>query len=221
MRGGRPGVVDGVLALAALDPRVTRRRSAGAYTDATLVKRLEEDGIGRPSTYASIISTIERRGYVWRTPRRSFRRSPRTPSRHLLTEHFACWSSSAFTGRSRRISTRSRRASGARRVPSTFYAGDGGRDWPGLDQLVRPDAIEYPAVGLGTDPETGSPVVVRIGRFGPYVQVGEGETACNDRCPRSRRPIDAGARDRPRRTRGEGPGQPGRRLRCRACRCSS
>src|SRR5688500_369697 len=57
---------DGPLALETLEPVGHETIPPPRYTDASLVKRLEEDGIGRPSTYASIISTIERRGYVWR-----------------------------------------------------------------------------------------------------------------------------------------------------------
>src|SRR5690606_13107107 len=57
---------DGALALRSLAPKSHETSPPARYTDASLVKRLEDDGIGRPSTYASIISTIERRGYVWR-----------------------------------------------------------------------------------------------------------------------------------------------------------
>ena len=57
---------DGELRLERLEAKGHETSPPARYTDASLVKRLEEDGIGRPSTYASIITTIERRGYIWR-----------------------------------------------------------------------------------------------------------------------------------------------------------
>jgi DNA topoisomerase-1 len=72
---------------------------------------------------------------------------------------------------------------------AAFYHGDG--EWPGLRRLVENEAqIDYPVIELGTDPRSGKPVVIRIGRFGPYVQVGAGEAATNASIPEETPPAD-------------------------------
>ncbi len=182
--------IDGPLALDALDPKGHETTPPPRYTDATLVKRLEEDGIGRPSTYASIISTIERRGYVWRDAKALVPTFTAYAVTKLLTEHFGPLVELGFTGMIEEDLDEIARGTRARDdFLATFYTGGG--DWPGLHQLVEAATdIEYPVVSLGTDPDTGSPVVVRIGRFGPYVQVGEGDGARNASVPEDVAPAD-------------------------------
>ena len=183
---------DGPLALASLDARGHETSPPARYTDASLVKRLEEDGIGRPSTYASIISTIERRGYVWRQGKALVPTFTAFAVTHLLKQHFAALVELGFTGQIEE--NLDEIAKGERKRDeflATFYDGNGGLDWPGLRSLVENEShIEYPAVLLGTHPDSGAPVHVRIGKFGPYVQIGEGDAAINASVPDETPPAD-------------------------------
>ena len=183
---------EGPLALASLDAKGHETSPPARYTDASLVKRLEEDGIGRPSTYASIISTIERRGYVWRQGKALVPTFTAFAVTHLLKEHFAALVELGFTGQIEE--NLDEIAKGERQRDeflATFYNGDGGLDWPGLRPLVENEShIEYPAILLGTHPDTGAPVHVRIGRFGPYVQIGDGDAAINASVPDETPPAD-------------------------------
>ena len=183
---------DGPLALRSLDAKGHETSPPARYTDASLVKRLEEDGIGRPSTYASIISTIERRGYVWRQGKALVPTFTAYAVTHLLKEHFAALVELGFTGQIEE--NLDEIAKGERQRDEfleTFYNGNGAADWPGLRVLVENEShIEYPAIALGSHPASGLPVVIRIGRFGPYVQVGEGEEAINASVPDETPPAD-------------------------------
>ena len=193
---------DGALALTGLEARSHETTPPARYTDASLVKRLEEDGIGRPSTYASIISTIERRGYIWRQGKALVPTFTAYAVTHLLMEHFAALVELGFTGEIEEdldeISKGNRRRD---EFLSHFYFGDGGgvaagvdgdvRSWPGLRALVaNEENIDYPVVSLGRHPGSDAPVVIRIGKFGPYVQVGEGEGAQNASVPDEMPPAD-------------------------------
>ena len=137
--------------------RATRRRPQPRYTDASLVKRLEEDGIGRPSTYASIISTIERRGYVWRQGKALVPTFTAFAVTHLLKEHFAQLVELGFTGQiEENLDEISQGRARSRRVPRHLLQRRRRTDWPGLRALVENETqIEYPTIALGTHPETG------------------------------------------------------------------
>jgi DNA topoisomerase-1 len=206
----------GSLALESLDARGHETTPPARYTDASLVKRLEEDGIGRPSTYASIISTIERRGYVWRDGKALVPSFTAFAVTRLLKEHFAPLVELGFTGLIEEgLDEISKGERDREEFLRTFYHGGGGWQWPGLRNLVENEGqIDYPVVFLGAHPESGAPVVVRIGRFGPYVQVGEGDEATNASIPDDIRPADftlehavelVGARARGPRTVGQDP----------------
>ncbi len=181
---------DGPLALASLDVKGHETSPPARYTDASLVKRLEEDGIGRPSTYASIISTIERRGYVWRQGKALVPTFTAYAVTHLLKQHFAALVELGFTGQiEENLDEIAKGERGRDAFLATFYNGDGGDTWPGLRSLVENETqIDYPVIPLGE--RDGMPVVVRIGRFGPYVQIGEGETATNASVPDDMPPAD-------------------------------
>ncbi len=163
----------GPLTLANLDPKAHETLPPARYTDASLVKRLEEDGIGRPSTYASIIQTIERRGYVWRQGKALVPSYTAFAVTHLLKAHFGQLVELGFTGRVEEdLDQISNGALDRTHFLEQFYNGADG--WPGLRHLVtNEDRIDYPAIELGTDPGTGQKVVVRIGRYGAYVQLGD------------------------------------------------
>ena len=154
------------------------------FTEASLVRRLEELGVGRPSTYASIIKTIIDRGYTWK------RGNALVPSFRafavvsLLEDHFTDLVDYAFTARME--DELDQIASGAKEtVPwlESFYFGKGtnGASRFGLrdvvsDKLEEIDARKVNTLPLGKDDE-GHDVAIRVGRFGPYLQR-EDET-CN------------------------------------------
>jgi len=173
-RVSRPGN-DAALALMDLSPKSHETTPPPRYTDASLVKRLEEDGIGRPSTYASIIKTILERGYVWRQGKALVPTFTALVVTAFLKEHFRTMVELDFTGRiEEKLDLISNGALERLAFLREFYLGDG-QEWPGLKSLVERDAWgDYPSIPLGEDPATGTPIAVKLGRFGPYVQRGEG-----------------------------------------------
>jgi DNA topoisomerase I len=191
MQVGDVVAAEGPLVLRTLEPKSHETSPPARYTDASLVKRLEEDGIGRPSTYASIISTIERRGYVWRQGKALVPSFTAFAVTHLLKQHFGVLVELGFTGRiEEALDDISNGERGRDEFLNAFYHGSG-TDWPGLRQLVENEGqIDYPVTVLGKAPDTGEPVVVRIGRYGPYVQIGEGEGAVNASIPDDIAPAD-------------------------------
>jgi DNA topoisomerase-1 len=152
------------------------------YTEASLVKALEELGIGRPSTYATILSTIQDRGYVFK------RSSSLVPTWlafsvvGLLEQHFAELVDYGFTAELEDdLDAIARREK--ERVPwlRDFYFGDGK---PGLRSLVTVkldeiDAREVNSFPIGTA-DDGDDIVVRVGRYGPYLQKGEERASIPD-----------------------------------------
>ena len=160
--------------LARLDSKGHETTPPARYTDASLVKRLEDEGIGRPSTYASIIKTILGRGYVFRQGKALIPSFTAFAVTSLLRSHFSDYVDLGFTAEMEEDLDQI--ASGERTsfdFVRDFYRGDNGR--PGLEQRAQSDdQIPYPAVDVGIDPETDLPIRVRIGRFGPFLARGEG-----------------------------------------------
>jgi DNA topoisomerase-1 len=170
-----PLAVGDALRALELVPQGHETQPPARFTEASLVKRLEELGVGRPSTYASIISTIQDRGYVWR------RGSALVPSFTafavvtLLEQHFPALVDYAFTARME--DDLDAIASGEREpVPwlTNFYFGNGE---PGLRVMVSErlgdiDARAVNSLPIGTDPD-GVEIVARVGRYGPYLQRGD------------------------------------------------
>lgn len=143
------------------------------FTEASLVKKLEEEGIGRPSTYASIISTIQDRGYVFKKGNELVPTFTAFCVTHLLEEQFADLVDIGFTAQME--DELDEVAAGKRNweeILSSFYHGTEGA--PGLRSRIEENAVTYPSVVLGRDPETGTEVSVKIGRYGPYVRRGDG-----------------------------------------------
>jgi DNA topoisomerase-1 len=180
------------------------------YTEASLVKALEELGVGRPSTYASILGTIQQRGYVWH------KGSALVPSFTafavvgLLERYFAELVDYGFTASMEddldEIAQGEReslpwltafyfgeRAGNGHAPGSGAATGNGATNGngatggngaaagtaprPGLKEIVAShlgeiDAREVNSIPIGTDAE-GRPIVVRVGRYGPYLQRGE------------------------------------------------
>ncbi|MEX0606793.1 MAG: DNA topoisomerase, partial [Halofilum sp. (in: g-proteobacteria)] len=144
------------------------------YTEASLVKALEEYGIGRPSTYAAIISTLQEREYVEMEGRRFTPTDVGRVVARFLSEHFAPYVDYDFT---------------ARLEDQLDAVARGEQDWiPVLEgfweplkeriddkeaNVSRAEAVQ--ARELGSDPESGRPISARMGRYGPVVQMGTRE----------------------------------------------
>ncbi len=142
------------------------------FSEASLVKALEEFGIGRPSTYASIIQTLKNREYVEMEQKRFRPTDVGRIVNRFLTEHFTQYVDYDFT---------------ARMEDSLDAISRGERDWVPLMKdfwepfkaLVDDKATSVTrsqvsqARVLGIDPESGREVSVRMGRYGPFVQIGK------------------------------------------------
>jgi DNA topoisomerase-1 len=141
------------------------------YSEASLVKALEEFGIGRPSTYASIISTLQNRDYVEIDKRRFIPTDIGRIVNRFLTEHFNRYVDFDFT---------------ARMEDELDAIARGEKEWvPLMARFWQPfiDTVREKEVSvtraqaaqsrdIGVDPKSGKPVSVRMGRFGPFVQIG-------------------------------------------------
>jgi DNA topoisomerase I len=163
-----PNVSEGdAVQLKELEPQGHETNPPARYTEATLVRTLEELGIGRPSTYASIISTILDRGYV------SKRSGALVPSFlafsvvGLLEQHFTRYVDYDFTASMEDDLDRIAAGEEARNAwLHRFYFGDGE---PGLLDLTQDlGAIDAREVSSFKIP--GSDITIRVGRYGPYLE---------------------------------------------------
>ncbi|HEY0178497.1 MAG TPA: DNA topoisomerase I [Dokdonella sp.] len=141
------------------------------YSEASLVKALEEYGIGRPSTYASIIQVLLNREYVILDSRRFHPTDVGRAVAKFLSGHFTRYVDYGFT---------------AKLEDELDAVSRGEEDWvPLLEKFWKPFKAQVDdknetvdrseATGareLGFDPKTGKPVQVRLGRYGPFVQIG-------------------------------------------------
>jgi DNA topoisomerase-1 len=150
------------------------------YTEASLVKELEARGIGRPSTYAAVIETIQARGYVWRKGTALVPAWTAFAVTNLLEQHFGHLVDYGFTASMEEALDVIARGEGeAEKWLHSFYFGNG---TPGLRELVSDDQLaaidprQVSTIPIGAD-DSGHEIVVRVGRYGPYVQRAEDETA--------------------------------------------
>ena len=157
------------------------------YTEASLVRRLEELGVGRPSTYASIISTIQNRGYVFKKGSALVPSYTAFATVTLLERHFNDLVDYAFTARME--SDLDEIAAGDREsIPwlRSFYFGEKGAS-EGLrdmvtDRLGEIDAREINSIPVGTD-INGREIIARVGRYGPYLERGEDRASIPEELP--------------------------------------
>ncbi len=160
------------------------------YTEASLVKKLEEEGIGRPSTYASIISTIQDRGYVHKRGTELIPTFTAFAVTELLEDNFTDYVDTKFTARME--NELDEIADGKRdwvQHLRRFYHGEESELGLALQISSKEKEIPYPAIELGQSDE-GLPVVVKVGRYGNYVQVGEGEASQKATIPEDLAPAD-------------------------------
>lgn len=186
------------------------------YTEAGLVKELEKRGIGRPSTYASIMKTIQDRGYVEKTGRTLTPTATGMVVSGWLEEHFAEYISDSFTAEmedeldeiargergyeatlsefygpfSKAVASKDKlpKATSLGPVPEEFPCplcgaamefklGRGGvfmscTRYPECEGARQEDGLELKGdEPIGNDPETGAPIFVKTGRYGPYVEM--------------------------------------------------
>jgi DNA topoisomerase I len=191
--------VGDALGVEALEPQGHTTSPPARYTEASLVKRLEELGIGRPSTYASIIETIQDRGYVWKKGTALVPTWLAFSVVTLMERHFARLVEYEFTASME--DDLDAVAAGVRRGVdwlSAFYFGsDAGKEGGlarlgGLKKLIESNIEEIDPREIGTIPlgrvpdgreDAGTEVAVRVGRYGPYVQVGERKASVPEDVP--------------------------------------
>ena len=159
------------VSLKALRPEQHFTEPPPRYSEASLIRALEDHGIGRPSTYAAIISTLQQREYADLQKRRFHPTDVGRLVNAFVTEHFANYVDYEFT---------------ARLEDDLDAVSRGEREWvPLLEQFWKPfhrtvaeketsvtrtEASQ--ARVLGVDPASGRTVSVRVGRYGPYAQIG-------------------------------------------------
>ena len=170
---------DGRTAIALLDTEPKRHETAppARFTEASLIKELERLGIGRPSTYAPTIATIVRRGYVFRQGKALVPSFTAFAVTKLLRDHFGDFVETDFTAEMEDdLDEISRGERESVEFLREFYYGDKKKKHRGLLGAVEQGAenADYPVLDLGGESADGEPVRIRIGRFGPFVQVGEG-----------------------------------------------
>jgi DNA topoisomerase-1 len=151
-----------------LAPAEHSTRPPARYTEASLVKELEDREIGRPSTYASIIGTILDRGYVFKKGTALVPSFLAFAVVTLLERHFGQLVDYEFTARMEDVLDAIARGE-AERVPwlRRFYFGANGDR--GLKSLVS-DIGDIDARDVSSFPLAGTDIVVRVGRYGPYLE---------------------------------------------------
>ncbi|CAN5858726.1 type I DNA topoisomerase [soil metagenome] len=153
------------------------------YNEASLVQKLEELGVGRPSTYASILSTIQDRGYVWKRSGALIPSFTAFAVVTLLEQHFPNLVDYAFTARME--DDLDRIASGDEdRVPwlTRFYLGTEGLRQVVIDKLGDIDARAVNSIPIGVDDQDRQ-LVARVGRYGPYLARGDDRASIPDDIP--------------------------------------
>jgi DNA topoisomerase-1 len=163
------------IVLLGIAPKRHETSPPARFTEASLIKELERLGIGRPSTYAPTIATIVRRGYVFRQGKALVPSFTAFAVTKLLRDHFGDFVETDFTAEMEEdLDEISRGEREWIEFLRQFYFGT--KKHRGLLPAAEKGAekADYPLLDLGVDPDSAETVRVRIGRFGPFVQVGEG-----------------------------------------------
>src|SRR6056300_181122 len=144
------------------------------FSEASLVKTLEEYGIGRPSTYASIITTLVDREYVELENKRFHPTDVGRVVARFLTQHFPRYVDYDFTANLEdSLDEISRGEMDWLPLMEEFWTTFKNQVDDKMENVSRDEAIQ--ARQLGTDEKTGKPISVRMGRYGPFVQIGTRE----------------------------------------------
>jgi len=170
-----------------LDPKSHTTKPPNRYSEASLTRALEELGIGRPSTYASIIDTIQQRDYVFKWKRGNVLVPTWTAFAvvSLLETHLPDLVDYAFTAEMEdELDAISRGEMSHLEYLREFYFGN---EHPGLrdqlkDKVDEIDAREVCQISVGK-PEGGEEIVVRVGRYGPFLQQGERRASLPENMP--------------------------------------
>ena len=166
------------------------------FSEASLTRTLEEKGIGRPSTYASIIETILNRNYVFKKGTALVPTWTAFAVCQLLETHLPGLVDYAFTAQLEdQLDAISRGEMGHVGYLKNFYFGDeeqakskAGAENPGLKKTLENkigeiDARDISQIEIGTPEGSGDPIYLRVGRFGPFLQHGERKASVIDNLP--------------------------------------
>jgi len=175
-----------------IDPNGHETSPPARYTEASIVKKLEELGIGRPSTWASIIQTVQDRGYVWKKAQALVPTWTAFAVVGLLEQHFTRLVDYQFTaGVEEDLDEIAQKKLAKDKWLHDFYFGliaegreDDAREL-GLKRLIENniagiDAAVVNSFSIGADPTTGEVIVVKPGKFGPYVKRGDENASVPD-----------------------------------------
>ena len=154
------------------------------FTEASLVRRLEELGVGRPSTYASIMSTIVNRGYVWKKGSALVPSYTAFATVSLMEAHFPHLVDYAFTAKME--SDLDSIASGDEDPKPwlhNFYFGESGlKELTSDENLEKIDPRVVNSIPVGTD-DLDREIIARVGQYGPYLQRGEDRASIPEDLP--------------------------------------
>jgi DNA topoisomerase I len=183
-----------VIPVESLTPNGHTTSPPARYTEASLVKRLEELEIGRPSTWASIIQTIQDRGYVWKKGPALVPTWTAFAVVGLLEQHFTDLVDYALTAKmdddlDAIAHGKMQKDDWLRR----FYFGDD-ETLPGLKKIVEENLDKIDAAAINTFPlghdENGELVVAKPGKYGPYVKRGDDTASVPDDLPPDELTVD-------------------------------
>jgi len=173
-------------------PKSHTTQPPARFSEAALTRALEEMGIGRPSTYASIIDTILAREYVFKKGNALVPTWVAFSVAQLLTDHLPNLVDYKFTAQMEDdLDAISRGEAGHIDYLRGFYFGNGK---PGLKRLLQDKSEEIDARDIGRiyigQPDEGEPIFVRVGRYGPFLQQGERRASLRDELPPDELSVD-------------------------------
>jgi len=171
-----------------IEPLGHETQPPSRYTEASLVKTLEEEGIGRPSTYASIIDTIQKRGYVQKKGSSLVPTFTAFATNNLMEAQFEPLVDVHFTAEMEKVLDEIARG---RKDPDPylrdFYFGDDGVEPRVEEGLERIDGREISEIAF---PKQWGDYVVRVGKYGPYVEGPVNDTTATASLPDDLAPGD-------------------------------